>query len=189
MINIIPAHNFKKLPWKNGKGETTELAINSGGTLESFQWRLSIASVSEDGIFSNFAGYTRNLVLIEGDSIYLTHDGDKTDKLAHILDFATFDGGNETIGTLQKGAIKDFNIITSKTKCETKIHTLVAQTSLSINYNGLVFAFSLSDNIKLIEKQTIQHKINQGDLLQLMNPQNIEISGKNLILVYIKNIN
>lgn len=182
MIKIIPADTFKTLPWKNGKGETTELAINSGGTLENFQWRLSIASVTENGVFSDFSGYLRNLVLIQGNSIYLKHDKVKTDKLTDILDFATFDGGSETLGTLPKGAIKDFNIITSKTKCETKVQTYVAQTNQLINFNGLVFVFSLSDSIELQDQQSVQHKINQGDLLKLSHPQNIELSGKELIL-------
>jgi uncharacterized protein len=189
MINIIPAHTFKTLPWKNGKGETTELAINSGGTLDNFEWRLSIASVTEDGVFSDFSGYMRNLVLIQGDSISLTHDDINTDKLTNTLDFATFDGGSETIGSLKKGAIKDFNIITSKTKCITKVHTYTAPLNQSINFNGLVFAFSLSDSIELNDQQNMRHKVSQGDLLQLSHPQNIELTGKNLIIVYIKKIN
>jgi len=61
LITIISPQQFKKTPWKNGKGETTELAISEGGTLENFDWRLSIASVTEDGAFSYFTGYCRNL--------------------------------------------------------------------------------------------------------------------------------
>ena len=52
MINIIAPKQFKTVAWKNGLGETTELAINRGGTLNSFDWRLSMASVVEDGVFS-----------------------------------------------------------------------------------------------------------------------------------------
>ncbi|MDG1753230.1 MAG: HutD family protein [Thalassotalea sp.] len=189
MISIIPSSTFKTVPWKNGKGETTELAINSTGTLDNFQWRLSIASVTENGIFSDFSGYKRNLILIKGHSIQLTHDENIVDKLSNILDFATFDGGSETFGALSKGAIKDFNIITSKTSCETKVHTFVNQTNQSINFNGLVFAFSLSDIIELQDHQSVHHMISQGDLLQLTNPKHIELSGKDLILVYIKETN
>lgn len=189
MINIISASSFKTVPWKNGKGETTELAINPTGTLDNFQWRLSIASVIENGVFSDFSGYMRNLVLIEGNSITLTHDDSKTDKLTTILDFATFDGGCQTLGELTNGAIKDFNVITSKTSCDTKIQTYVNQTKQSINFNGLVFAYSLSAIIELHDHHNIHTKISQGDLLQLTNPQNLELSGKDLILVYIKETN
>ena len=70
---IITPEQFTLVPWKNGLGYTTELAINDGGTLEKFDWRLSIASVTADGAFSSFAGYQRNLVLIEGSGLTLDH--------------------------------------------------------------------------------------------------------------------
>ena len=189
MINIISAQSFKTIPWKNGKGTTTELAINSTGTLASFQWRLSIATVSEDGLFSDFSGYTRNLVLIEGDSISLTHNENKTDTLTNVLDFATFDGGSKTFGALQNGTIKDFNIITSKLECDTKVQTFTQPTNQTINFNGLVFAYSLHASIELNDHQGIKHKINQGDLLQLIQPTDIELSGRGFILIFIKSIN
>jgi len=55
MLTIISPQQFKQIPWKNGKGTTTELAISDGGTLDHFAWRLSIASVVEDGEFSDFS--------------------------------------------------------------------------------------------------------------------------------------
>ena len=112
MIEIIQPKQFKTVPWKNGKGETIEMAINSAGTLEDFDWRLSMASVVEDGIFSNFEGYTRNLILIAGDGINLQHNDNKIDRLSQLLDLATFDGGNKTVGNLHNAEITDFNIIT-----------------------------------------------------------------------------
>lgn len=189
MINIISAQSFKTIPWKNGKGVTTELAINPTGILDSFDWRLSIATVAEDGIFSDFSGYTRNLVLIEGDSISLTHNENKTDTLTNILDFATFDGGSKTEGKLQKGGIKDFNIITSKVACDTKVRTFTQPTNQSINFNGLVFAYSLYASIEVIDPQGVIHKIDHGDLLQLTQPKGVELSGTDLILIFIKSIN
>jgi environmental stress-induced protein Ves len=67
MLTILSPETFKTIPWKNGLGHTTELAINSGGNLGKFDWRLSIASVVNDGEFSNFSGYQRHLVLIKGE--------------------------------------------------------------------------------------------------------------------------
>ena len=110
MITVISPDSFKKIPWKNGLGFTTELAINDGANLDDFDWRLSIASVTSNGEFSNFSGYDRNLVLIEGNSLSLQHDQKHTDKLTQLLDIAKFDGGCKTFGTLHNGAINDFNI-------------------------------------------------------------------------------
>jgi environmental stress-induced protein Ves len=188
MIEIIPSQTFKTIPWKNGKGKTTELAINSGATLDNFQWRLSIANVVEDGIFSDFSGYTRNLVLIKGKSIHLTHDDIKTDKLTRLLDFATFDGGCKTLGTLQSGEIKDFNIITSTTKFSTIVNTYSEQILKSISFNGLVFAYSLSDDMKITDSKNNQKQIKKGDLLQLHNPKDIKLQAENFILIFMSSI-
>ena len=85
MITIIPPTAFTTTPWKNNKGKTIELAISAGGTVEQFDWRLSMASVTEDGPFSDFSGYQRNLVLTQGNGIILTHDQATTDHLQKLL--------------------------------------------------------------------------------------------------------
>jgi environmental stress-induced protein Ves len=187
MIKIIPSSSYKTLPWKNGKGQTIELAINENATLENFDWRLSIASVTENGLFSNFSGYLRNLVLIDGHSIHLKHNGDYTDKLTELLDFATFDGGYTTQGLLTQGSIKDFNIITSSSKCHTIVETYPTTLEKVIDQQGLVFAFSLSD-IMIVEdlNSAIKQEVQQGDLLTLEHPQHIKLVGQKIILVSIK---
>ena len=83
MISVLSPELFITIPWKNGQGETIELAMNYGGHLDDFVWRLSMASVVEDGVFSDFSGYQRNLILIEGNGINLQHDDSKIDKLNH----------------------------------------------------------------------------------------------------------
>jgi len=102
VIKIIPPEKFKRTLWKNGKGETTELAINDGGTLDDFDWRISMAKVVEDGVFSSFPGYLRNLILIDGNGMDLQHDQLSVDQLERPLSFATFDGGCHTVATLPR---------------------------------------------------------------------------------------
>ncbi|MDP7592557.1 MAG: HutD family protein [Litorilituus sp.] len=114
MIEIIEPEQFKTIPWKNGLGETTELAINEQANLDDFSWRLSIASVVNDGVFSDFSGYHRHLVLIKGKGLSLQHDDKNVDMLDKLLDVARFDGGCETLGKLADGAIKDFGYVPAK---------------------------------------------------------------------------
>ena len=55
------------MPWKNGAGRTTEIAVHPpGATLEAFDWRVSIADVERDGPFSRFPGVDRTIVLLSG---------------------------------------------------------------------------------------------------------------------------
>jgi environmental stress-induced protein Ves len=153
-VQIIHPHDFKRLPWKNGKGETIELAINEGGSLADFDWRISMASVTEDGPFSDFSGYQRHLLLLEGTGIELTHlDGTSINntinnsinngenKVGHqarhdlqtletqILDtplgIAAFDGALATSGKLIAGPIRDFNLIVKADKYHSQVSCLI----------------------------------------------------------------
>ena len=126
MLTIFSAENFKTVPWKNGLGHTTELAISDGGNLDDFAWRLSIASVVNDGDFSNFSGYQRNLVLIEGEGLTLDHRNGDVDKLTKSLDIAHFDGASNTYGALINGGIKDFNIMTKQGQFSAQVDTYTA---------------------------------------------------------------
>ncbi len=43
------------MPWKNGGGETAEIAVfPPSADLSEFGWRISMATVSSDGPFSAF---------------------------------------------------------------------------------------------------------------------------------------
>ena len=189
MIEIITPSQFKTLPWKNGKGETIEMAINEGGDVNQFDWRLSMASVVEDGVFSNFSGYTRNLVLIEGEAITLQHNHNRLDKLTKLLDFATFDGGNTTVGNVPYGPIIDFNIITRTSKYLTKVATYQQVENVALQQAPLCFIYSLSDEASIVTEngQTLcqlpaQHLLKTDELAE----QKATISGNNLIVVYLQ---
>ncbi|MBI3283286.1 MAG: HutD family protein [Burkholderiales bacterium] len=59
--------DYRSMPWKNGGGSTTELAIfPADATLDNFDWRISTALVTGSGPFSHFAGIDRSLAVLEG---------------------------------------------------------------------------------------------------------------------------
>jgi environmental stress-induced protein Ves len=188
MIDIITPAQFKTVPWKNGKGETIEMAINSGGTLDNFDWRLSMASVVEDGVFSNFSGYTRNLILIAGDGINLQHNNSKIDKLNHLLDYATFDGGNKTVGNLHTNEITDFNIIARTSRYNTKVSCQKKVDKATLEKSDLCFAYSLFKDATLTLNSTADIKVlPAGHLVKISNIADnfTSISGENIIIVYL----
>src|SRR3954453_19828990 len=70
--------DYRVMPWKNGGGSTTELAIfpnDSTVSGDRFLWRVSIADVIVDGPFSRFAGYDRHIMMIEGSGMFLDVEG------------------------------------------------------------------------------------------------------------------
>jgi len=186
MISVFSPENFKTIPWKNGKGETIELAINDGGTLDDFIWRLSMATVVEDGVFSDFSGYQRNLVLIEGNGISLQHDHNKIDKLCNLLEVANFDGACSTVGNLHAGAITDFNIITHQEKCRVSVETYSDLQNVALKSDDLCFVYSLSGEYQLLTSDQEPQIIQAGHLLKLTNQQenNLAIKGQQLIVIY-----
>ena len=188
MIQIFPPQNFKKIPWKNGQGITTELAINTGGTLNDFDWRISIASVIEDGLFSNFSGYLRNLILIQGNGIKLNHDNHTTDVLENILDLATFDGSSQTIGTLINGPIKDFNIMTNKENYVTEIETIKQNNNIRLKQSSVCFIYSLNNEATItFSNNTKGKRVPQGYLAQLTNyDKHTQVTGDKLLVIYLR---
>ena len=193
MIELIEPKQFKTIPWKNGLGETTELAINGGGNLDSFDWRLSIASVVNDGVFSDFSGYQRNLVLISGHELILQHDDGDIDKLTNLLDIATFDGACKTHGKLSDGVIKDFNIITNKQKIQPQVSCYVDEEEVEFQLAeySIYFAYSLtgeirievSDHEKSIAPQGHLVKITSTNVIANKTASRVKIYSENMILV------
>ena len=193
MLTILSPETFKTIPWKNGLGQTTELAINSGGNLDNFNWRLSIASVVNDGDFSNFSGYQRNLVLIEGKGLILDHRNGDIDELTNLLDIAHFDGGSKTHGSLVNGGIKDFNIMTNENSFTAEVNCYVKQHSanFALITNKLIFAYSLTNEMNIGHSSKPIASVPVGHLAQLQTNHVSEshqqdttvISGQNMILI------
>ena len=196
MLQVIAPQQFKTIPWKNGLGETTELAINDGGSLDNFDWRLSIARVINDGVFSDFSGYQRNLVLISGQGIMLKHDGKISDNLVNLLDIARFDGSCETYGKLSAGAIKDFNIITNKQTILPQVSCHVEAQTVEIHLAkfNLYFVYSLTKELsikineqdKVIAPQGHLVKISSADIAHHEGECTAKICGENMILIQLQ---
>lgn len=72
-MKILRAGDYKRMPWKNGGGQTTEIAVfPPHASVEDFGWRISMATVGEDGPFSVFPGVDRTLSILSGEGIELT---------------------------------------------------------------------------------------------------------------------
>ena len=107
---------------------------------EAFSWRLSIASVANDGPFSDFSGYDRTLLLLEGSGITLNKPNGVFKVLNSSLDYANFKGEDLIDATLHDGPIKDFNIMTLRSICTSSV-TAIDETSeslLNINADKLL---------------------------------------------------
>jgi len=139
-FKIYSPQSFQTLPWRNGLGSTVELLAETSNKNEAFSWRLSIASVANDGPFSDFSGYDRTLLLLEGSGITLNKPNGIFKVLNSSLDYANFKGEDLIDATLHNGPIKDFNIMTLRSICTSSV-TAIDETSeslLNINADKLL---------------------------------------------------
>ena len=117
MTVLIPFAGLSPVPWKNGGGSTTEIAIGPPDSgFEDFDWRVSLATIEKDGAFSLFPGVDRTLALVEGHGMTLDIDGEPT-MVTETEPVVAFDGSSVVNAKLSRGGCTDFNAMTRSDQC------------------------------------------------------------------------
>ncbi|MGG7604600.1 HutD/Ves family protein [Massilia sp. BKSP1R2A-1] len=117
MTTLIPFAALAPVPWKNGGGSTTEIAIGPPDSgFEDFDWRVSLATIEKDGAFSLFPGVDRTLALVEGHGMTLDIDGEPT-LVTDADPVVAFDGSSKVEAKLNRGGSTDFNAMTRSERC------------------------------------------------------------------------
>ena len=114
-MRLLRAKNHRRMPWKNGAGVTTEIAVfPADAGLEDFAWRVSMATVAGDGPFSSFAGVDRTLAVLEGEGIALSVEGRPEERLTKASTPLVFAADQPTSARLVAGTITDLNAMTRR---------------------------------------------------------------------------
>lgn len=117
-MKLTSAGAYRVMPWRNGGGSTTEIAVSpAGASLETFEWRLSMATVERDGPFSTFPGIDRTLTLLDGARMDLTLAQRDTVVLTPAAPTLAFTGEAEVHAAVPAGPITDFNVMTRRAHC------------------------------------------------------------------------
>lgn len=124
------------MPWKNGQGTTTELAVHpEGADLDGFTWRISMADLSASGPFSTFAGVDRILVQIAGAPMTLAHDDGPEHLLALLVPYR-FAGELATHGALGSKTARDFNVMVRRVQARAELAVHVLAPSADARADG-----------------------------------------------------
>ena len=139
MKHLRPA-DYRRMPWKNGGGETTEIAIWPPlANLDAFDWRVSMAPVKSDGAFSTFDGIDRTLCILEGQGMRLkVGDAPPADVTASAAPL-TFPADQPTYATLMAGEILDLNVMTRRAVFEHDVRRLHYRGLETIKPHGATF--------------------------------------------------
>ena len=101
------------VPWKNGGGSTRELACwPPGAGMDSFAWRVSVATIARPGPVSAFPGVDRQIMLLEGDGVHMQGaEGHWQHALERRWQPFAF-SGDEPVGCRMLGSVStDFNLM------------------------------------------------------------------------------
>jgi len=169
-ISIIQPASFRAMPWRNGLGTTVELLKQDLPDDEGFAWRLSMADVTTDGEFSNFSGYDRTLVLLEGNGLTLACDGTEH-RLEKPLQAAHFRGDDPTYATLHDGPVKDFNILTQRQHCSAWVSSALHPEESTINVEANILLIYAVDGVLTLSGPGIDNlSIPGGHLCVVQDP-------------------
>ena len=125
-MRIVRADEHRVMPWKNGFGTTTEIAIDPptadvGGR---FRWRLSVADVERSGPFSAFPGYERTIMVIAGNGMDLSIGDRPAWRLDRLYEPFAFSGDSAAECRLLDGPIRDFNLLVERSSLRSHLEVL-----------------------------------------------------------------
>lgn len=112
---VLHRADYRRMRWKNGLGWTTELARSPAGEEgDPFDWRVSIAEIGADCVFSAFDGFDRSLLVLDGAGIELRFDDGRDELMRERGRVATFAGEAPVRCRLLEGPTHDFNVMTRR---------------------------------------------------------------------------
>jgi environmental stress-induced protein Ves len=114
-MKLYRAREYKRMPWKNGGGETVEIAVfPPDASVDDFDWRISMAMVASDGPFSIFPGIDRTLSILDGNGMSLSINGAVPIVMSETSEPLSFAADVPVDAVLVDGPITDLNVMTRR---------------------------------------------------------------------------
>lgn len=182
-MHILRAGQYTRMPWKNGGGETTEIAVYpEGASVEDFAWRVSMATVASDGPFSLFPGIDRTLSVLEGEGMVLDIEGQEPVTLTPASAPLSFPADVPTSARLVRGPITDLNVMTRRGHFAHRVerHHVPGVLELEVA-DGLLF--SCARHLK-VASDAMAAELEVHDALELHGPEKpILVAGQGTLYV------
>lgn len=124
---LLGPHDGRRMPWKNGRGETHELLLwppEARFERGDFDWRVSLAGVDSPGPFSAFPGFERLLLVTSGAGLELDHGEQRPRARLRPLEPYRFNGAWPTQAELVQGPVTDFGLMTRQGVCRGSLEVL-----------------------------------------------------------------
>ena len=155
-VRVLRARDHRRMAWANGGGTTYEVATWPAGVgLDACDWRISLAHIEADGLFSILPGIDRTLVLVEGEAMVLAVDGVTVPLARH--EVACFAGEQTVSCTLTHGATRDLNVMTRRGRCAASVEVVrLGDDELALAPEGAaVVAVVCLDGLVRVDDETL----------------------------------
>jgi environmental stress-induced protein Ves len=171
-MRIIRAADCKTTPWKNGGGSTTEIAASpEGASLETFDWRISMARVASDGPFSDFPGIDRTLTVVVGGGMVLTIGDRPPVTLSRSSEPISFPGDTPTSAQLTEGVITDLNVMTRRGTFGHRVQRIVEPMACNFGDDDIAVVLSL-DGATTVTAEQDSATLSLGDAMVISRTAN-----------------
>jgi environmental stress-induced protein Ves len=146
---VIRKSSYKAAPWKNGGGTTHE-ALRMPPSSDPFRWRVSVAHIDTSGPFSDFSGYNRKMVLLQGAGVELRFADGAHRALRKVGDLLEFDGAQSAHCELLHGPCVDLNLIVSKADgAAVRVERFMQTLALSAARDETLLIFAIERRVML----------------------------------------
>jgi uncharacterized protein len=173
-MQIVKFSELAEKPWKNGGGVTRDIALRRQA--QQLVWRLSMADVALTGPFSDFAGLTRVLTVIDGTGMVLHMPNGAIS--ANYAQPVTFDGATAVTAELTQGPLRDFNLMFDPLLCRAETEVIQGPLETEVAAGGVVVLHAIAGSVRLngalslgrgdtalIEDAPVRLKLDAEDLL------------------------
>lgn len=104
MITLLTPGDYKRAPWKNGGGTTTTIAEQEG------VWQFGRTPITQGGPFSDYSGFDRMQVLVQGSGLVLQTPDNEID-VRQLRKPVRFTGETKIVSRLEAGPVEVVNLI------------------------------------------------------------------------------
>jgi environmental stress-induced protein Ves len=165
-LSILRARDRREMPWKNGGGVTSEVMVfPAGADFDTFDWRISIATIQASGPFSHFPGIDRRLVLLEG-VLGLRIAEEAAIELSPSSPPVTLAGELQTYAELISGPVTDLNVMTRRGRFRSSIELRTLNAPVTV-HNSEASTVLIATELVDVEYQGVEHKLQPRDAVVL----------------------
>ncbi|QSX30162.1 HutD/Ves family protein [Shewanella cyperi] len=190
---LIKADETHTSHWAGGS--TTELLISPTSAKvadRDFHWRISSARVERDGPFSDFSGYRRLLLVLEGKGMSLDwQHGEDSGQLLLTPDSPAwqFEGEAKVNARLLEGPISDFNLICNagmggELLLHAERHSLESGTSARHGETTVPGQYGIYLHSGALTIEGMTPRLSPGDLLLAQQPLEVRALSPSLCVLF-----